>query len=155
MSCLDAAKWDAVCKEEMNSFQHMGVYEVVPQPKGRKVIGSKWVFCIKHRPDGNVEKYKACVVAQGFTQVEGLNFNKTFTPVTKFSSFHTILALAAEHNLEFHQMDIKVAYLNGVLEEEIYMELPLGLKVPEGMVFHLIKAIYSTKQGGRVWSYPG
>jgi len=109
------------------------------------------VFCIKHRPDGNVEKYQARVVAQGFTQVEGLDFNKTFAPVAKFSSFCTILALAAKHNLEFHQMDIKAAYLNGVLEEEIYMELPSGLKVSEGMVFCLIKAVYSTKQGGQVW----
>jgi len=129
----------------------MGVYEIVPQPKGRKVVGSKWVFRIKHGPDGNVKKYKAHMIAQGFTQVEGLDFNETFAPITKFSSFHTILILAAEHNLEFHKMDVKAAYLNGVLKGEIYMEPLPGLEVPEGMVFHLIKAVYGTKQGGRVW----
>ena len=74
------------------------------------------------------------MIAQGFTQVEGLDFNETFAPITKFSSFHTILILAAEHNLEFHKMDVKAAYLNGVLKGEIYMEPLPGLEVPEGMV---------------------
>jgi len=129
----------------------MGVYEIVPQPKGCKVIGSKWVFWIKRGPDGSVQKYKACVVAQGFTQIEGLDYDETFTPVAKFPSFHTVLALATHLNLELHQMDVKAAYLNGKLKEEIFMEPPPGFDTPDDMVLCLIKAVYGTKQGRRVW----
>jgi Reverse transcriptase (RNA-dependent DNA polymerase) len=112
----------------------MGVYKIVPQPKDHKVVGSKWVFHIKHGPDSEVQKYKACMVAQGFTQIEGLNYDKTFAPITKFASFCLILALATQLNLEIHQMDVKAAYLNGKLKEEIFMEPPPGFDVPEGMV---------------------
>src|SRR6267142_1765107 len=94
----DAADWDAACEDEICTFQQMGVYEIVPRPKGCKVIGSKWVFWIKCGPDGSVQKYKARVVAQGFTQIEGLNYDKTFAPVAKFPSFRTILTLATHLN---------------------------------------------------------
>jgi Reverse transcriptase (RNA-dependent DNA polymerase) len=120
-------------------------------PKGRKVVGSKWVFRIKRGPDGAIQKYKARVVAQGFTQVENIDYDETFAPVAKFASLRTILAIAAKEDLEVHQMDVKSAYLNGVLKEEIFMEPPPGFDVPKGMVLRLVKAVYGTKQGGRVW----
>ena len=88
---------------------------------------------------------------QGFTQVEGINFDKTFMPIAKLSLLCTILALAAELNLEVHQMDVKSAYLHGKLEEEIYMEPPPGFNIPEDMVLKLNKAVYRTKQGSHVW----
>ena len=94
MAHSDAVEWDAACEDKIRNFQQMGVYDVVPQLKGRKVVGSKWVLCIKHGPDGQVQKYKACIIAQGFTQVEGLNYNQTFAPVVKLSTFRTILAIA-------------------------------------------------------------
>src|SRR5258707_682749 len=147
----DAAEWELACDDEWHTFERMGVYEVVPCPKGRKVVGSRWVFCIKHGPDGTIQKYKARVVAQGFTQVENIDYDETFVPVAKFASLRAILALATEEDLEVHQMDVKSAYLNGVLQQEIFMEAPPGLNVPEGMVLCLIKAVYGTKQGGRVW----
>jgi len=134
MSCPDAIDWDAACEDKMCSFNSMGVYEVVLQPKDRKVVGSKWVFRIKQGPDGTVQKYKACVIAQGFTQVEGLDYDQTFAPIIKFPSFRTIIALAAEHDWDIHQMDVKATYLNGKLKEEIFMEAPSGFDVPEGMV---------------------
>src|SRR6266702_6193689 len=134
----------------MHAFECMGVYEVVPQPCGKNIVGSKWVFCIKRRPDGTIQKYKARVVTQGFTQVEGVDFDETFAPVAKFASLHAILALAAELDLEVHQMDVKSAYLNGELKEDIHMKPPPGLDIPEGMVLKLVKAVYGTKQGGRV-----
>ena len=115
------------------------------------VVSSKWIYHEKHGPDGTIQKYKAHVVVQGFTQVKGIDFNKTFVPVTKLSLLCTILALAAKLNLEVHQMDVKSAYLNGNLKEEIYMELPPGFNIPEGMVLKLNKAVYGTKQGRRVW----
>jgi len=120
-------------------------------PKGWKVVGSKWVFYIKQGPDRAIQKYKARVVAQGFTQIEGVDYDKTFVPVAKLSSLQAILAITTEYNLEVHQMDIKSTYLNGELEEEIFMKPPPGFDVPNGMVLRLIKAIYGTKQGGHVW----
>jgi transposase InsO family protein len=147
----DAAEWEAACEAEHRAFERMGVYEVVPHPKDRKVVGSKWVFRIKRGPDGAIQKYKARVVAQGFTQIEGVDYDETFAPVAKFASLRVILALAAERDLEVQQMDVKSAYLNGELKEEIFMQAPPGFDVPEGMVLRLIKAVYGTKQGGRVW----
>jgi Reverse transcriptase (RNA-dependent DNA polymerase) len=151
MACPDATDWDAACEDELRTFQQMGVYEVVPQPKDRKVVGSKWVFCVKHGLDSNVQKYKACMMAQGFTQVEGLDYNKTFALVAKFASFHILLTLAAQLNLEVHQMDVKAAYLNGKLKEEIFMEAPAGFDVLDRMVLRLIKVVYGTKQGSHMW----
>jgi reverse transcriptase-like protein len=90
-------------------------------------------------------------VARGFTQIEGIDYDEMFTPVAKLTSLRTILALSNEHDLEVHQMDIKSAYLNGALKEEIYMESPPGFNLPDGMVLKLVKAVYGTKQGSRVW----
>jgi hypothetical protein len=115
------------------------------------VVRLKWVFCIKRGPNGTIQKYKAHIVVQGFTQIEGIDYDKTFAPVAKFASLRAILALAAEYDLELHQMDVNSAYLNGELKEEIYMNAPPSLEIPEGMVLKLVKAMYGTKQGGRVW----
>jgi len=144
-------EWLAACEEEMCTWKDMDVYDVIPHPKGRKVIGSKWVFRVKQGPDGSILKHKARIIAQGFTQVEGIDFNQTFAPVAKFSSLCTIFALAAEHDLKVHQMDVKAAYLNADLKEEIYMEVPPGFDILEGHVLRLKKGVYGTRQGGHVW----
>jgi reverse transcriptase-like protein len=151
MACSNAAEWKLACNDKCHAFEHMGIYEVIPCPKGQKVVGSKWVFHIKHGPDGTIQKYKACVITQGFTQIKNIDYDETFAPVAKFTSLCTILTIAAEEDLEVHQMDVKSAYLNGVLKEEIFMEPPPGFDVPEGMVLCLVKAVYGTKQGGRIW----
>jgi hypothetical protein len=143
-------EWEVACQAEMRSFEHMKVYEIVPRPKGKNVVGSKWVFRIKLGPNSAILKYEACVVAQGFTQIEGVNYNETFAPVAKLASLRVILALAAELDLEVHQMDIKSAYLNGELKEDIFMKPPPGFDVPDSMVLKLVKALYGTK-GGHVW----
>jgi hypothetical protein len=106
------------------------------------------VFRIKRRHDGAIQKYKARVVAQGYTQIEGVDYDETFAPVAKLASLRMILALAAEHDLELQQMDVKSKYLNGELREEIFIEAPPGFDVPDGMVLRLIKVVYGTKQGG-------
>jgi hypothetical protein len=129
----------------------MRVYNVVLCPVGQKVIGSKWVFCTKWGPDRKIHKHKARIVAQGFTQIKGLDYNQTFAPVVKLSIFYTILAIVAKQNLMIYQMDVKSAYLNGKIKEEIYMEAPPGLEIPEGMVLRLNWVVYGTKQGGQVW----
>jgi hypothetical protein len=147
MARPDAAQWELACMSELRAFETMGVYEVVPRPKDRKVVGSKWVFRIKRGPDGSIQKYKARIVAQGFTQIEGIDYDETFAPVAKLASLRVILAIAAEKNLEMHQMDVKSAYLNGTLTNEIFMTAPPGFPIPDGMVLRLIKAVYGTKQG--------
>jgi len=147
----DATEWDAACKDEICNFQQMGVYDIVLQLKGCKVVRSKWVLHIKCGPDSQVQKYKACIVTQGFTQVEGLDYDQTFAPVVKLSTFRAILAITVQQNLTIHQMDVKAAYLNSKLKEEIYMEAPPSLKIPKGMVLQLNRVVYGTKQGGQVW----
>jgi hypothetical protein len=84
-------------------------------------------------------------------QVKGINFDQTFAPMAKFSSLHTVFALAAKHNLKLHQMDVKAAYLNADLEKDLYMEPPPSFKVPKGHILKLKKSVYSTKQGGSTW----
>ncbi len=86
MASPDATEWLAACEEEMQTWKDLKVYDVVSWPKGRKIIRSKWVFHIKQGPDRSIQKYKARIIAQGFMQVEGINFNQTFAPVAKFSS---------------------------------------------------------------------
>ncbi len=96
--------------------------------EGRKAIGSKWVFRIKTKKNGDIDKYWAKVVAKGFFQTKGLDFNETFAPVGKLPSIKMLLALVAILDLEVHQMDVKSAFLNGCLEEDIYMMQPKGYK---------------------------
>jgi hypothetical protein len=111
------------------------------------------VFKIKHGVDGEVEHYKARLVARGFTQTFGVDYNETFTPVAKFVSIHYILALAAIEDMEIHQLDVKTTFLNGDLEEEIYMEQPKGFtQEGEHLVCKLHKSLYGLKQSPRDWN---
>ncbi len=122
----DAKKWEIAMQEEYDSLLVNNTWSLVPLPKGRKPISCKWVFKIKHGVDGEVEQYKARLVARGFTQTFGVDYNETFAPVAKFVSICCILALTAIEDMEIHQMDVKTAFINCELEEEIYMEQPEG-----------------------------
>ncbi|CAM8987407.1 unnamed protein product [Rhodiola kirilowii] len=123
-------------------------WELVNLPHGCKPLDSKWIFTKKMKVDGTVEKYKARLVIKGYRQKEGLNYFDTFSPVTRITSIRMIIAIAALRNLEIHQMDVKTAFLNGDLEEEIYMEQPEGCKAPgqERKVCKLVKSLYGLKQ---------
>jgi Reverse transcriptase (RNA-dependent DNA polymerase)/gag-polypeptide of LTR copia-type/GAG-pre-integrase domain len=151
MSREDCEQWKNACNEELETLKKFGVFEEVPRPRDRKIVGSKWVFRMKMGPDGQIERYKARLVAQGFSQVEGIDYNETFAPVTKFNSIRLLLALAARYDWEIHQMDVKSAFLNGELEEEIYMQPPPGYKATPDTVWRLKKALYGLKQAGREW----
>jgi hypothetical protein len=149
----DAKKWEIAMQEEYDSLLVNNTWSLVPLPKGRKPISCKWVFKIKHGVDGEVERYKARLVARGFTQTFGIDYNETFAPVAKFVSIRCILALAAIEDMEIHQMDVKTAFLNGDLEEEIYMEQPEGFTHEgEHLVCKLHKSLYGLKQSPRAWN---
>ena len=122
-------------------------------PKGRRVVGNKWVLKIKRNVDSYIERYKARLVAKGYTQLQGIDYEETFSPMAKFTFIHLILEIVANLDLELHQMDVKTAFLNGELDEEIYMEQPAGF-VPDGQedkVCRLLKSIYGLKQSSRQW----
>lgn len=153
LSRPDAEKWRAAVEEELDSVRRNQVFELAELPQGRRAIGCRFVFKIKQGPDGSVERYKARLVAKGFSQVEGVDFTETFAPVAKFSSIRAILAIAAALDLDVQQMDVKTAFLNGDLDEEIYMQQPPGTEQPgkEHLVWRLRKALYGLKQAPRMW----
>ena len=119
MRSPDSDEWSKVCQYEIDTLDKNGTWELVDLPSGRKTVKSKWVFKLK--ADGH---FRARLVAKGFTQIPGIDFDETFSPVARFESLRLLLALAALEDWEIHQMDVKSAFLNGVLEEEIYMEQP-------------------------------
>jgi hypothetical protein len=130
-----------------------GTWEVVERPYGCKPVGCKWVLKKKLRPDGTIDKYNARLVAKGYTQKEGEDFFGTYSPVARLTTIRVLLSLAASHGLLVHQMDVKTAFLNGELEEEIYMDRPKGfvVKGQEGMMCKLVKSLYGLKQAPKQW----
>ena len=108
----------------MESLRGNEVCNLVKLPEDRKTFGSKWVFKVKVGPDSSIERYKARLVAQGYLQKYGLDYDETFSPVVRTESVRTVIALAAKNNLLLHQMDVTTAFLNGILEEEMYMKQP-------------------------------
>lgn len=153
MQDINSQKWIEAMNEEYKSMQDNKVWDLVPLPEGKKPIGCKWIFKTKRDAKGKVERYKARLVAKGFTQKEGIDFKETFSPVSSKDSFRIILSLVAHFDLELHQMDVKTAFLNGDIEETIYMVQPENFVVedPKNMVCKLKKSIYGLKQASRQW----
>ena len=120
--------WHDAMVEEYASIMKNDVWEVVPRPEGKSVVTSRWLYKIKHVADGSIEKYKACFVAQGFSQVEGVDYDERFAPVSRYTSIKVVISIAAEKGWKIHQIDVKTAFLNGLIEEEVYIEQPLALR---------------------------
>ena len=145
--------WQQAMDREMKTLKDAGTWETVPRPTGRNIVGSKWVFRIKRKADGDIDKYKARLVARGFTQIYGTDYFETYSPVAKLSSLRTILALAAHEDWDIDCFDFDGAYLNGELgkDEDIYMKNPPGYDEDDSTVKHLKKSLYGLKQAGRKW----
>eukprot|EP00253_Pinus_taeda_P003527 PITA_03527 len=144
--------WEAAMNEEYHSLLANDRWDLVPLPKGRKLVRCKWVYRTKYAPDGKVDKHKARLVAKGFSQVEGIDYTETFSPVAKMNSIRLVLSLAASLTWEVHQMDVKSAFLHGDLHEEIYMEQPIGfIQTDSSLVCRLKKSLYGLKQAPRAW----
>jgi len=151
MESPDSDRWRAAEAEETESLESRGTWKVVPRPKNVNIVSCKWVYRVKRGARGEVTRYKARLVARGFTQIHGLDYQDTFAPVTRLETLRLLLALAVEKDWEVRQIDVKSAYLYGDLDEEIYMEVPEGYDAPEGHVLLLKKALYGLKQAGRQW----
>eukprot|EP00253_Pinus_taeda_P008546 PITA_08546 len=144
--------WEAAMNEEYHSLLANGTWDLVPLPKGRKLVRCKWVYRTKYGPDRKVDKHKARLVAKGFSQVEGIDYTDTFSPVAKMNSIRLVLSFAASLKWEVHQMDVKSAFLHGDLHEEIYMEQPIGfIQTDSSFVCRLKKSLYGLKQAPRAW----
>ena len=150
----NAKEWQEAADLEYESLLENETWDLVDLPRERKAVGSRWVFRVKHHSDGRVERYKCRLVAKGYSQLYGADYDETFSPVVRFSSIRTLLSFAIQNNLHVHQMDVVTAFLNGHLEEEIYMEQPEGYIKPgqEHLVCKLKKSIYGLKQSPRCWS---
>ena len=153
MSRTDSEKWSDAMNDELNSMANNQVWDLVELPEGFRAVGCKWVYKTKTDASGNIERYKARLVAKGFLQKEGIDYHDTFSPVSKKDSLRIIMALVAHFDLELHQMDVKTAFLNGELEEEVYMTQPEGFISEKGnnLVCKLKKSIYGLKQASRQW----
>ncbi|RVX04494.1 Retrovirus-related Pol polyprotein from transposon RE1 [Vitis vinifera] len=154
-TCYDeAAKengWRVAMEEELKMIKKNGTWELVDRPKNQKIIGVKWVFRIKYNSDGSVNKLKARLVVKGYSQEYGVDFSNTFAPVARHDTIRLLVALATKMGWKIHHLDVKSAFLNGVLEEDIYVEQPEGFQVSgcEDKVYKLHKALYGLKQAPR------
>ena len=149
----DKEQWKRALDNEYSAHIKNNTWTLTNLPEGRKAIDCRWVFKVKYKADGSVERHKARLVAKGCSQKPGLDYEETFSPVAKYTSIRSLLAIANQLNLEVHQMDVSTAFLNGELEEEIYMSQPEGYvkEGEEGLVCKLNKSIYGLKQSSRCW----
>jgi hypothetical protein len=137
-------EWREGMQDEIDAIERNHTWELVKLPPHKKAIVVKWIYKIKHMPDGSIAKYKARLVAKGFLQKQGIDYTKVFAPVARLETVRLVIAIANHLNWDFVQLDVKSAFLNGKLEEEVYVEQPQGFTVTgkEDYVLKLHKALY-------------
>jgi len=145
--------WVDTMVEEYNSIMTSDFWEVVPRPENRSVVGSKWIYKIKYATDGSIKKYKARFMVKGYAQKEGIDYEETFAPIAPYTFIRSIIFLVAQMGWEIHQMDVKTTFLNGVIEEEVYIKQHDDFETHEkkSHVCRLKKALYELKQEPRAW----
>lgn len=156
MNSPDADKWWDSMLKEMQSLTDLGTYTLVElspsEVKAVKPLPVRWVFRVKYTQDKEVDKFKARLVAKGYKQIYGVDYTEVFAPVSKYTTFRYLLALAVERNLHVHQLDVSTAFLHGDLKEQVYVQQPEGFHVGSpGAVWKLHKALYGLKQAPRAW----
>jgi hypothetical protein len=145
--------WRDAMMEECSSIMKNDFWDIVPRHEGKSVVTSRWLYKLKYVADGSIEKYKDHFVARGFSQVEGFDYDEISTLVARYTSIRAMISIAAEMGWKMHQMDVKTTFLNGLIEEEVYIEKPLGFEMQgrESHVCKLKKELYGMKQAPRAW----
>ena len=131
--------------EEIAALERTSTWDLVSPPSGVRPITCKWVYKIKTRSDGSLKRYKARLVARGFQQEHGRDYDETFAPVAHMTTVHSLLVVASVRRWSVSQLDVQNAFLNGKLSEEVYMQPPLWYSVPDGMVCRLRRSLYGLK----------
>lgn len=150
---FEIPEWKAAALDEYQALQKNGTWELTTLPPGKRTVGCKWIFSVKQKPDGSIDRYKARLVAKGYSQTYGIDYQETFAPVAKLNTVNALLSVAANLDWPLYQHDVKNAFLNGDLSEEVYMDIPPGFKtnLTEGKVCKLRKTIYGLRQSPRTW----
>jgi hypothetical protein len=145
--------WQKAMEEEIFMIEKNKTWELVDRPEDKNIIGVKWIFRTKLNADSSINKFKARLVVKGYAQVYGVDYSDIFAPVARMDTIRLLLAVAAHRNWKVFQLDVKSAFLNGVLQEEIYVEQPAGFVVQgkADKVYLLKKALYGLKQAPRAW----
>ena len=148
----DRDMWIKAMDSEINSLRENDTWDITSLPKNRKALRCKWIYKIKRNPDGSIDKYKARLVAIGYSQKEGIDYNKTFSPVAKLSTIRILLSIAANEGLSLRQFDVSTAFLYGTVKEEIYTRQPKGYNDGTSNVCRLKKSLYGLKQAPKCWN---
>lgn len=150
---LKDPNWRSAAFEEIQALEKNNTWQITKLPPGKRTVGCKWIFTVKHKADGSVERLKARLVAKGYTQTHGINYQETFAPVAMLNTVRVLLSIAANLDRPLYQLDVKNAFLNGDLEEEIYMNVPPGFEseATVNKVYKLKKSLYGLKQSPRAW----
>ena len=146
--------WKEACEDEISSIIKNKTWELLDLPEGFKPIGLKWIFKIKRNSDGRISKYKSRLVAKGYIQRHGIDFEEVFAPVARIETVRFIIAIATCNGWEVHHLDVKTAFLHGDLKEDVYVTQPEGfvIKGSENKVYKLKKTLYGLRQAPRAWN---
>jgi hypothetical protein len=148
----DREHWRKAINEELACWKEYEVCEAADLPPDRKAIGYKWIFTIKRDVNGIPVRYKARCVAQGFSQIPGVDYTESESPTASLKAIRTVIAIATVKELRLRQYDFRTAYLNAVMKDEVYMRVPDGMSVKGNKVLRLKKGVYGTKQGAALWN---
>ncbi|SYW74524.1 uncharacterized protein UHO2_01390 [Ustilago hordei] len=152
MNGEDRKHWEEAMRKELDGLEAMGTWEIVDLPKGANTVDTRWVLKIKTDANLVPTKFKARLVARGFTQREGIDYTEVFAPVAPIQSIRGVIAVAAVQDWEMDSIDVKQAYLNSTIHHDVYLKPPVGIEIPPGKVLKVVKGLYGLKQSGREWN---